>query len=101
METDEEGGGGGWKKKERTGDKEKKIPSSMSIDRSIPEEKFCLLACSLAIVRDKTMDSIIEMVFFFFLFYRIERAQKRRDRKWKAGSPFGGTQIRRRATAIR
>lgn len=101
METEEEGGRGGWKKKERTGDKEKKIPSSMSIDRSIPEEKFRLLACSLAIVRDKTMDSIIEMVFFFFLFYRIERAQKRRDRKWKAGSPFGGTQIRRRATAIR
>lgn len=87
--------------KRKNGRQGEEDPSSMSIDRSIPEEKFCLLACSLAIVRDKTMDSIIEMVFFFFLFYRIERAQKRRDRKWKAGSPFGGTQIRRRATAIR
>lgn len=42
--------------------------------------------------------SLIDELSFYC---RLEHTQKRRDRKWKAGSPFGRTKIRCRAPTIR
>lgn len=51
--------------------------------------------------RDVSVEGDYSLIDELSFCCRLEHTQKRRDRKWKAGSPFGRTKIRRRAPAVR
>lgn len=60
----------------------------------------CLLGGHVGL-RDVSVDGDYSLIDEPSFCCRLEHTQKRRDRKWKAGSPFGRAKIRRRAPAVR